>query len=240
MDWIQTRRWFALPDVLLFGWVGVAQPVLFAASTAPMDDLLAGPGNALLGGLYVAAGAGAVVALLTRDRDANALEAPTHTTPEHELSLAGPTSVGVVIVFIAGFDLLGADLPEWLMGGVLVAAFVGALARRRLPALRGNTRRLLVTPFVMAAAGIFDQFVVTAADLFDPSLLGVIRTREDWTIAATFAAIGLVFAGFFYVMLILAPRRLAGDRSGRNAWIARYALFVVSVLIGVAVGWVVT
>ena len=228
------RRWFALPDVLLFGWVAVAQPTLFAASSAPTHDLLAGPRDVLLGALYIAAAAGALVVLLTRDADATA--PAEHPVAQHELSLAGPTSAGMVIVFIAGFDLLGAPFPEWLLGTVFVAAFAGALARSRLFPIPGTARRLLVTPFIVAAAGIFDQMVVTAADLLDPRLLGAVRTGEELALVLTFVGIGIAFAGFFYLMLILAPRRLAGDRSDPWVWIARYALFVVSVLIGLALG----
>lgn len=228
------RRWFAVPDFLLFGWVGIAQPVLFAASAAPGDDLLGRPGNALLGALYVVAGIGALVTLVTRDADAPT-DPIARPSAEHELSLAGPTSTGVLLVFLAGFGLLGAGPPEWLIGVVFVAAFAGAIARSRMPPLAGATRRLLVTPFVMAAAGIFDQAIATAADLLDIRLLGAIRSTEDLILALNLAGIGLVVAGFFYVMLIVAPRRLAGDRSGRWPWVARFALFVVSVLLGVAV-----
>ena len=229
-------RTFALPDLLLAGWVGVAQPVLFTASAAPTESLLSGPGNGLLGALYVAAAAGAVAALVTRDADLDAADPAGRTGAEYELGLAGPTATGVMLVLVAGFDLLGVAFLEWLMLVVFIAAFAGAFARSRMPPLPGATRRLLVTPFVVVAAGIFDQVITTAAELLDVRLLGEIRTSEDLALALSLAGIGVAFAGFFYLMLILAPRRLAGDRAEKWTWIARYVLFVVSVVVGVIVG----
>lgn len=218
-------------DWLLFGWAALAQPVFFSASAASSSDLFTAPASALLGGLYVLAGGGAVVAMLTRDAEAAAAHRPAFS--EEELSGIGPTAAGVVLVFLVGFELLGGRMPDLLIGGVFLVTLISALFRNRLPAVVGTTRRVFITPFVMAAAGLFDQVIVTIVGLFDLSLIGSVRTSDEIWLFVTLVGIGVAVSVIFYSMLILAPRRLAGDHAGRWTWVARYLLFVVTVLIGV-------
>ena len=234
------RGRLAREDVLLSGWAAVAQPVLFQASAAPAGGLFATVENWLLGGLYLASGVGAVVAIVTRADGTRGSEgdgpaSDRERSLEHRLSLIGPTAAGVFLVLLVGFDLLGAQLPDWLTGVVFVLTVVGAIAGSRLPAIPAPLRRLLVTPFVVAAAGLFDQGVATVAQVLDLSLIGPPQSREDWALVLTIAGIGIAVSWIFYSMLILAPRRLAGDRADQWTWALRYAVFVVSIVIGLGV-----
>ncbi|MDQ3880637.1 MAG: hypothetical protein M3295_06165, partial [Chloroflexota bacterium] len=227
------RDRLAIEDLLLFAWAAVAQPVLFTDSAAPSDDLFLGRDDPLLGALYVFACAGAVVALLTRDADTSSQAASLG--PEDEAPVAGPMAAGILIVFAAGLDLFGAALPDWPIVVVFGAAFGGIFLRRRLPPLTGVARRALVAPYVMAAAGIFDQATSTTDRLLDLRLVAELRSSDDIGIVLVVAGIGVAVSAFYYAMLIFAPRRLAGDTASSATWVIRYLVFLASVIVGVTV-----
>ncbi len=54
--------------------------------------------------------------------------------------------------------------------------------------------------------------------------------------ASTVGLALLAFSAVYYAMLIYAPRQIADGKANPLAWLARYALFVASVLFGL--GWV--
>ena len=226
----------AVADLLLFAWAAVVQPVLFRASATPETDLFVGRPDVLLGLLHVLAASAAVLALLSRDADRDPDADARAAEQERELSAAGPTSAGILFVYATGFELFGEGLPDSLIVIVFGVAFVGIFVRRWLPPVNGVARRALVTPFIMVAAGIFDQATATTNRLLDLRLLSEIRSGDDFGPLVLVAGLGVAVSAFYYAMLIFAPRRLAGDDAPGPVWVLRYVVFLASVMIGVTLG----
>ena len=44
----------------------------------------------------------------------------------------------------------------------------------------------------------------------------------------------VAFSGVYYLMLIYAPRQIAEPEGGLRTWLLRYAVFLVSVVVGVS------
>ena len=232
--WLWSR--LAVADLLLFTWAAVAQPLLFRSSAAPEADLFVGRPDVLLGVLHVLAASAAVLALLSRDPERAADAEGRSAEQERELSVAGPTSAGILFVYVTGFELFGEALPDWLILLVFGAAFIGIFVRRWLPPVSGVARRALVTPFVMVAAGMFDQATATTDRLLDLRLLSEVRAGDDLGPLALVAGIAVAVSAFYYAVLIFAPRRLAGDDAPGAVWVLRYSIFLLSVVIGVTLG----
>jgi hypothetical protein len=151
----------------------------------------------------------------------------------------GPLTGGLLLVTVAGFSALnpppGATMP--LAVGAIV--FV-VLVRLFVPRLSSPARRALVTPFALVSGSLFWGFInavlgpggasgVTAAQLRE-ALLGSVPGAGAVGLAL------LAFSAVYYAMLIYAPRQIADGESSPLAWLARYGLFVASVLFGL--GWV--
>jgi hypothetical protein len=213
-----------LEDLALAGWVGLASPALAQgqADFGPFDS-----GHPLDGLLRVAGILGALVCLGTRASDRPAEESIL------EGASAGPVVAGLMLVGGAGFGALGLA-PEPGMVLPLASALVLAGLRSQLPALPTATRRLLITPFVLAAGGIFWTFVrgfVGAAGL-GMDVGSLMAASGEVTFGLTI--LGLC-AAVFYAMLIYAPRQLAEREGGPIEWIFRFALFLASMIFGF--GW---
>jgi len=128
-----------------------------------------------------------------------------------------------------------------LEGAVVGTAFLVIVAAMvfgdRLPTLDPGLRRAMLLPFVLVCAGIFDGF---AAQLLAGINVGelIASLRVDQTGFGVFV-VGMLLAGLavFYAGLVVAPRALAAPetRAGCLVWPARFALFVVSAVLGI--GW---
>jgi hypothetical protein len=104
-----------------------------------------------------------------------------------------------------------------------------------LPVASVNVRRVLVAPFILVCAGIFNQF---AADILaDVDLLGLasasIAEGGGFGLFIIFMLVGGLAA--FYAALVVAPRQLVEPERGWAAWPLRFALFLVSAAFGI--GW---
>lgn len=145
----------------------------------------------------------------------------------------GPVVGGLMLVGGSAFAGLGFD-P--LAGLFLTIAAVAVLAGLRgfLPALSATTRRVLITPFVLVAGSIFWSVVhgVTGGATLagDPGAIAA-----QLPAAAPVLGVLVLAAAVYYAMLIYAPRQIADREGGPIAWLARYALFLVSVALGL--GW---
>jgi hypothetical protein len=213
-----------IEDWLLGAWIGLVAPLFgrFDASSGPFD-----PGRPLQGSLQLVGALGALACLITGRSDAPADGGPGPL----QRGSVGPLTGGLLLVVVVGWTGVG------LSGLPADAVVIGAIAalvvvRLRWPALPTATRRLLVTPFIFATGGIFwsvvDQVVggggVLGGATAGASLQGI---------AIELGFFG-AFAGIYYLMLIYAPRQVAEPEGGVLTWLVRFALFLVSVIVGVA------
>jgi hypothetical protein len=136
----------------------------------------------------------------------------------------------MLLVGASGLAGLGIDastaLPIVLLGLVVLA-----VARWRLAPIPVAYRRALLTPYVMAAGGLFWEFM---DQVVGPAGGGPFRLDELLAAPSAAIVLGVLvgFSGVYYAMLILAPRMVAEREGGPLHWLVRYSLFLVSVLLG--------
>jgi hypothetical protein len=213
-------------DLVLAGWIGLASPALAHAQggAGPFD-----PGDPIQGLLRLAGVAGALACLGTRSSDSP--DSPSVLTT----GVAGPVVGALMLVSAAAFGALGLDPAPGIVLS-LVAALILAGLRSRMPVLSPSVRRTLITPFVLAAGGIFWSFVegfTGGAGLpVDPGeLVSALSSSE----AQFFVTILTAMAAVYYAMLIFAPRQIAEQEGGPVEWLVRFALFLASLVFGL--GW---
>ncbi|MGH2464933.1 MAG: hypothetical protein ACRDGI_05695, partial [Candidatus Limnocylindrales bacterium] len=136
-------------DWFLAGWIAVVSPVLGAAQgggtrPGPFDG-----GQPIDGAFRLAAVLAALMCLVTRSSDG-----PTGAPGVLQRGAVGPLTGGLLLVAVSGASAL--ELSD-TGGKVLMVAGVIAtiVVRLRWPAIPTVVRRALVTPFVLAAGGIF-------------------------------------------------------------------------------------
>jgi hypothetical protein len=214
-------------DYVLGAWMAVAGPLLAAR---PEQGGLFEPGRPLVGALGIVAVLGAVACLATRSSDVPAASQPGLV----ERGALGPLTGGLLLVAIDSATAL--DLPGSVAAVGVVLALVLALALHlRVRALPVVVRRTLVTPFVLAAGGIFWNVL---AAVTAPGAAGGSSSAPGWLsgidpgtaagIVGAFAA----FAGIYYAMLIYAPRQVAEREGGPLSWAARFGTFLAGTLLG--------
>jgi hypothetical protein len=235
-------------DWLLAGMMGIAGPALLAAQGGggPFE-----PGRPIDGLIRMAGFAGALACLATRNPSPTARgdAAAGGVTAENRMTAAagasgertvldsaavGPLTGGLLLVGGSAMASVGAD-PEVVFGPTLVAVVVFTLVGTHRPVLPTVVRRALVTPFVLAAGGLFWGVVREIAGSADfTSQIGRSFAADAQT---TVFVLGLLVAsaGVFYAMLVYAPRQVAEREGGPIAWLLRFALFVLGV--GFGLGW---
>jgi hypothetical protein len=220
------RRSIRLEDVLLFGWVAVAEPLLTVGSRTDGGGQATDP---VLGVLRLLALVAAGAAILTRTAGE-----PIDREEDPVPATIGPLIGGFAMVGFFAFEALAADSPEWISGVAVLVPLVAVFARNRLPEVPIQTRRLLVTPYVMAAGGVFDDLVGNVGDLFDLRLLGGLGAASDGerTFGIFLVLIGVAFAAVFYAMLVVAPRRFILREGSPGTWLVRFGVFLAGLAIG--------
>lgn len=222
-----------LEDVLLIVWVAV-QPIVLraggqAAGTASGGlDLLDGH-DPLLGLGALAAVAGALVCLATRPVD------PSTGQPAAaaERGTIGPLTGGLLLATAVGCQNLFGTV-EAGFGVALVAIVVASLLPGALPAIRVPYRRVLVTPYVLLSASLFNGLMGQIGGFFDIHQL--VGPGLAATVASLPPVLGvlLAFCGVYYLMLVYAPRQLAVADGGLVAWAVRFAVFVAAEIVTVS------
>ncbi len=216
-----------IEDLLLGGWVAVASPLLFrfGGDKGPFDG-----GQPIEGVLCLAAVLGLAVCVSAR-RPAE----PGSSNARSILTWGsvGPLVGGVLLVAIAGFTAL--DAGSQTVGLILLAGVgVAVAARFALPPLPVAVRRALVSPFVAVASGLYWSAIaaLTAGNGFVITPSQVVHDPHTVELVAGFLA---AFSAVYYAMLIYAPRQVVAPEGGIAVWLLRYAVFVVSILLGI--GW---
>lgn len=235
-------------DWLLAGWIVVAAPLLAVAggSAGPFDS-----GHPLTGLLLLTGFAGAIACLATRSSDMSAAPIgmasvdtpsgsdtePTGPSPARgsvlDSGAVGPLVGGLLLVGGTAFAELGFD-PLAAFYPTIVAVLVLSVAQSHLPAVPTSVRRALVTPYLLSAGGIFWTIVHTVTAGMD--IRGQFGTSLTGLSSGVATVLGILTlcAAVYYAMLIYAPRQIADREGGAIAWLARFALFLASVILGIS------
>ena len=212
-------------DWLLAGWVAIASPALFRiqGGAGPFDS-----GAPLVGALRLAAVLGALICLAARRPKT---EPGQDGASILQRGAAGPLCGGLLLVGISGF--IAVDAPSGLALTLVLAALVAmVVVHLAAPPLSVVGRRVLVTPFVMVAGGLF--WSVIAAVSGEPGGSAAAAAVANPQAALAAVAFLLAFSAVYYAMLVYAPRQVAERDGGVVTWLVRYALFVAGVVAGLA------
>ena len=150
-----------------------------------------------------------------------------------ESGAVGPLTGGMLLVAISGGAAL--DVPSWgATTYCLIAAIAMIAARFFLPPLGTAARRFLVTPFIVAAGGIFWSVVDGISAGSGGTAAGADLTR---LFLQSVPATGflIAFTAVYYAMLVFAPRQVADREGGPLVWLVRYGIFLAGIVIGA--GW---
>ncbi len=212
-------------DWLIVGWVAVATPLLNVidggGSGGPFD-----PGHPVEGAVRLLAVLGALACLVTRSSDVD----PGREPGVLERGAVGPLTGGLLLVGASGASGLGlSEALGWVVA--IVAVVLVIIVRLRWPVLPTMIRRALVTPFVLAAGGIFWNVINSVVGNGD---WRGSATGADLQTIALVAGVLLAFAGVYYAMLVYAPRQVADAEGGPKTWLVRFGLFAVSLIFGLA------
>ena len=226
-----SRSFVRLEDVAVFAVVVVTPLVGAVNSLLPV----LGDDSDFLGGLIsFLAAAGAIAALLTRVPGETRLERPGEPAPER-IWMIGPFIVGVGFVAGDSLDRMGLPGGGLLIGGALVAILVSLFLAHRLPVVPSTVRRAIMAPFVLLSAAFFSELASDVARSLGPEAIGGLLAMDAVLAVQLLAILGLA-AVPFYLALIFVPRELADPGDNAAAWIMRFAVFYVSLLVAIALG----
>ena len=222
-----------LEDGILAAWNVAAVPMLATGSAGALFAFGEGA-NPWAGVIQLLAVAGLIVAVATRPAGASVYRDPDGGLQPFALVFIGPLVGGVAFVAGSASTHLGLQVDGLAVGAAFVAMVAAMAFGDQLPVINATLRRALVLPFILVAAGMFDRFaadIIGSVDLAD--LTGASLSQDGGF--AVF--IGLMLLGglaAFYAALVAAPRTLA-DPSLAGWWPLRFAVFVVSAVLGI--GW---
>jgi hypothetical protein len=213
-------------DLVLAGWVAIVSPLIFrvGGDKGPFDA-----GQPLQGMIRLLAVAGVLLCVAARPP----LGARGTDRSFLNSGAVGPFSGGVLLVAISGFTALGTP-SSVVLGAVIVLGIAMVAVRVAVPPLPITVRRVLVSPFIAVAAGIYWNLIaaVTAGHTFEVTPAQIAADPHTAELILGFLA---AFSAVYYAMLVYGPRQVAEREGGRVEWILRYAVFFASVVLGI--GW---
>ena len=224
-----------IEDVLLAGWNLVGIPLVVAGALAPALALGDAP-DPLAGSIQLVAVIAAIAAVATRPT--GSVPSPEPLGTDARLAFYGPLVFAVMFVSGSVAAYLGVAI-DGLIAGTSFLVITGAMVfANHLPVIDAGLRRILIVPFILVCAGVFNGF---AADILDELDVGQLITSltVDETGFGLFI-VGMLLAGLavFYASLIVAPRMLVSPEEGGGCllWPIRFVLYIVSAALGI--GWV--
>ena len=228
----QIRQSLRVEDALLFGWLVLVQPLIAGLSDGDRFAELWVQDDPLVGAVYLAAAAGAVVALATRSPGESQFDFQSPNSPRSYA--LWPLMAALALIASIGAENTGIASAEVAFLPVAAVTVVAYLFYNKLPTLAPNKRRVLMAPCVLVCAGIFNG---TMADVFDSVDVGDLLGAAGGDARALFGVLALLvlFSLPFYVMFVFAPRQITESEGAWSAWAARYGLFLVGAIVGV--GW---
>lgn len=234
-------RWTWIPnalqfeDALLFVWLVLVTPLLQFVFGGALRGLNLGninrdlPNGLGLGILFLVSTLLAIVCTLTRapgERQGNELITGTPFGYAHLPMLAGTG-----IMLFLGLDLLGFGDAAMGLLCVLFGSFVViGVFYNRMPVIDYALRRILMTPFTILTTSIFISTI-------GPIFANVDANSIFQIVQSDFGRFefGLLLAGVlvYYLMFVFAPRQIAGSGGGWLQWGARFALYLVGLILNI-------
>ncbi len=212
------RAWQAVhvEDGLLVAAMAVA--MLFWGRVG-RDALHPGP---YVGALYVAGVGGAMACSLTRPRGPRPVFLDSEGGPNYPAYLLLYPSLLLSFVGFRelGYGDAGETLAIWYVAVVLVSLYLAPW----LPPVSLQVRRSLMLPMISASSFVLfslggdfgpARFAGLMVGEFGVSFLGILVG----------GAIGLGAWGLIYLLLVVAPRQLAGEEGTGEDWLIRYLVF---------------
>ena len=213
------------------GLLGLVNLVAPSALSGGLDSGAAP--NAGLGILLLLAMVGAVAAIGLRPARQPSVAAGGIEAPR--IVLVGPLLGGLFVVGSLAAEHLGLSDGSPLGVVAVAAAGLAVAGSRYLPVATPGLRRALVTPLILVGAGLFSGFaqetlggIDLAAMLRDAPAVGI-----GFAVFVSVLLIGGIAA--FYAMFVAAPRALADPEASSWLWIPRFALFLVTALLGLGI-----
>jgi hypothetical protein len=223
-----------IEDLLLVGWNLAGVPLVVVGTLAPILSLGDEP-NAGAGAVQLLAVLGAIVAIATRP--IGITEQDALLAGRARLAFIGPLVGAIMFVSGSASAYLGFGVDALATGTAFIVIVVAMVFGDRLPVVDGRVRRALILPFVLISAGIFNGFAADVLDGLDVGELLASLTVDETGFGIFI--VGMILAGlaFFYAALVVAPRTLVDPEPGSGClvWPLRFALYIVSAVLGI--GW---
>jgi len=232
---LPTRGPLAAEDFALAAWNAAGIPLLSASSLGPMLQLGDAP-NPGAGIVQLVAVIGAIVAIATRPAGSQPGAEPGPAGAVLMLYM-GPLIGGIAFVAGSASSYLGLELDEPITGIAFLAAVAAITFANHLPVLDAVVRRLLVLPFILVCAGVFNGFAADILEGFDPALFALSSFSAEGGLVLFVGILLLGGLAAFYAALVAAPRALA-DPEHVGFLPIGFVLYVVSALLGI--GWLAT
>lgn len=222
-------------DVLLFMWLVLVTPLLQillggalrGLSLMNLDPSL--PNARWLGMVFVISTLAAIACMLTRAPGVASAQGPVADSPFGFAHLPMLAGTGLMLAF--GSILLGFGDAAMGLFCLLFAAFVVlGVAYSHMPVIDYSLRRILMTPFIILTATLFSA---TAHSIFAGlDLNGILQIVQSDLGRFEF---GLLVAGMgvHYLMFVFAPGQMAGRGGGWLEWGARFALYLIGMILNV-------
>jgi hypothetical protein len=231
---IPGRLFARAEDWLLAGWVALAAPAMARLGGAAVPF---GTGQPLAGLLELAGFVGALACLATRSLDAAGRSGDSASASRAgwnvlDSGAIGPLVGGLMLVGASAFAELGLA-PETVLFPTIVVVLALSLVQSRVPAVPTVVRRALVTPYLLSAGGLFWGVVHEVTGGIDFRVGAPLGTWSSGV--APVAGLLILCAAVYYAMLIYAPRQIPEHEGGPVEWLARFGLFLGSVVFGL--GW---
>ena len=215
-----------LEDALLLGWLATVGPWLAGAqrgSGEPVSATTIAVGLAELGAIV-----GALACILTRGRGDPPM--PDDPGASGRSFAPYPLAFALSVIGREAFDALGI-VSEAVAALAFLAAGIGTMARGRLPELSPAVRRILITPYLLVSASVFQGFV---GDMWRGTGTGL----AFWTDAGGGPGLGILSivilgTAVFYLAFIAAPRELVEAPRPAWVWPIRFAIFVLGLIFGI-------
>jgi hypothetical protein len=219
-------------DVLLFGWLVLVQPLIAGLGSGEPFAEFAPEDDSLVGLVYLAAAAAAVVALATRSPGESQFDFESPNSPRSYA--LWPFMAALALIASIGAENTGIASAEVAFLPVAAVTVVSYVFYNKLPTLAPNKRRILMLPCVLVCAGIFNGTMADVLDSVDVGDLFQAAGGDLQALVGVFALL-VLFSLPFYMMFVFAPRQMTESEGTWPAWAARYGLFLVGAIAGV--GW---
>ncbi len=225
----------AAEDLAIAAWNLGGVPLAALSGVGHVLELGDAP-DALAGVIQLLAVIGAIVAIATRP-SGSTMPAVEPGSIDARMAFVGPLALAIAFVAGSASTYLGLDVEGPLVGTAFLAMVAAMAFANHLPTLDQGFRRAMLLPFVLVCAGIFDGFA--AQLLGDVNLSELIGSLSVDQTGFGLFVVTMLLAGLavFYAGLVVAPRALASpeERTGCLVWPTRFALFIVSAVLGI--GW---